>query len=56
MPHERRLEKTSEDVMTPSDPIAIVGAKRTAMGGFQGELSPVKAPELGAAALDDPEL
>ncbi len=37
--------------MTPSDPIAIVGAKRTAMGSFQGELSPVKAPELGAAAI-----
>ncbi len=34
-----------------TDRIAIVGAKRTAMGGFQGELSPVTAPALGAAAI-----
>ena len=33
------------------DPIVIVGAARTPMGGFQGELSPVRAPELGAAAI-----
>jgi len=29
----------------------IVSAKRTAMGGFQGALSTVSAPELGAAAI-----
>jgi len=43
--------------MSDTDPIIIAGAKRTPMGGFQGELAPVKATELGAraiaAALDD---
>jgi acetyl-CoA C-acetyltransferase len=34
-----------------SDPIVIVGAARTAMGGFQGELASKPAPELGAAAI-----
>jgi acetyl-CoA C-acetyltransferase len=33
------------------DPIVIVGAKRTPIGAFQGELSALTAPELGAAAL-----
>ncbi len=31
--------------------IVIVGAKRTPMGGFQGELSGLTASELGAAAI-----
>ncbi|WP_422004730.1 acetyl-CoA C-acyltransferase [Pyruvatibacter mobilis] len=39
------------------DPVVIVGAKRTPMGGFQGDLSSVSAPELGThaikAALED---
>ncbi len=34
-----------------SDPIVIVGAARTPMGGFQGELSGATAPELGAASI-----
>ncbi|MEL6769123.1 MAG: acetyl-CoA C-acyltransferase [Pseudomonadota bacterium] len=34
-----------------SDPIVIVGAQRTPMGGFQGELSGATAAELGAAAI-----
>ena len=34
-----------------SDPIVIVAAKRTAMAGFQGDFSSLKAPELGAAAI-----
>ena len=34
-----------------SDPIVIVGAARTPIGGFQGALSPLTAPELGAAAI-----
>lgn len=34
-----------------SDPVVIVGAARTPMGGFQGELSEAKAPELGAVAI-----
>ncbi|MGK6316437.1 acetyl-CoA C-acyltransferase [Neorhizobium sp. DT-125] len=33
------------------DSIVIVGAARTAMGGFQGELSGLSGPELGAAAI-----
>src|SRR5688572_20315463 len=36
--------------MTP-DPIVIVSAVRTPMGGFQGELKGFAAPELGAAAI-----
>ncbi|MBK1622871.1 acetyl-CoA C-acyltransferase [Afifella marina] len=33
------------------DPVVIVGAARTPMGGFQGDLKDATAPELGAAAL-----
>ena len=33
------------------DSIVIVGAARTAMGGFQGVFQNVTAPELGAAAI-----
>lgn len=33
------------------DPIVIVGAARTALGGFQGELSGLTAPTLGATAI-----
>ena len=33
------------------DAIVIVGAARTAMGGFQGVFQNVTAPELGAAAI-----
>ena len=33
------------------DPIVIVSAARTPMGGFQGELKSFSAPELGAAAI-----
>jgi acetyl-CoA C-acetyltransferase len=34
-----------------SDPIVIVSAARTPLGGFQGELKGFAAPELGAAAI-----
>ena len=34
-----------------TDPIVIVSAARTPMGGFQGELKGFAAPELGAAAI-----
>ena len=37
--------------MNSSDPVVIVGAKRTAIGNFQGSLSSVPAPELGAVAI-----
>ncbi|CAG9175830.1 acetyl-CoA C-acetyltransferase [Cupriavidus pampae] len=33
------------------DPIVIVSAARTPMGAFQGELSALTAPQLGAAAI-----
>src|SRR5262245_6295129 len=31
--------------------VFVVGAARTPMGGFQGELSSLAAPQLGAAAI-----
>lgn len=37
--------------MTTHDPIVIVGAARTPMGGFQGELKDVTAAQLGSAAI-----
>ncbi len=37
--------------MSNSDPVVIVGASRTPMGGFQGVLGQVTAPELGGAAI-----
>jgi len=33
------------------DPIVIASAARTPMGGFQGELAPLTAPQLGSAAI-----
>src|SRR3712207_7578702 len=33
------------------DPVVIASFARTPMGGFQGALSPVKATDLGAAAV-----
>ena len=37
--------------MSNSDPVVIVAASRTPMGGFNGCLSPVASPELGATAI-----
>ncbi|MFK0386150.1 acetyl-CoA C-acyltransferase [Agrobacterium sp. NPDC090273] len=37
--------------MTVHDPVVIVGAARTAMGGFQGDFGSVAASDLGAAAI-----
>ncbi|ASS59784.1 acetyl-CoA C-acyltransferase [Rhizobium leguminosarum] len=37
--------------MVLQDPIVIVGAARTPIGGFQGELKEATAPELGATAI-----
>src|SRR5580692_10590356 len=37
--------------MPTPDPIVIVGAARTPIGAFQGDLSGLTAPELGAAAI-----
>lgn len=33
------------------DPVVIVAAARTPLGGFQGELAPLSAPQLGAVAI-----
>lgn len=38
--------------MTNPDPIVITGAKRTPLGGFQGELSAMTAAQLGATAIE----
>ena len=35
------------------DPVVIIGASRTPLGGFGGDLSPLSAPELGAVAISD---
>ena len=37
--------------MTQQDPIVVVGAARTPMGSFQGELKEASAADLGAAAI-----
>jgi acetyl-CoA C-acetyltransferase len=42
---------TSSANNTDKDPIVIVGAARTPMGGFQGALSEMSAPELGGVAI-----
>ncbi len=34
-----------------NDPIVIVGAARTPMGGFQGDFAPLSASDLGAVAI-----
>jgi acetyl-CoA C-acetyltransferase len=36
---------------TAEDPIVIVGMARTAIGGFQGALAPLTAPQLGSGAI-----
>jgi acetyl-CoA C-acetyltransferase len=37
---------------TTRDPIVIAAAARTPMGGFQGDLAPLAAPQLGAVAIE----
>jgi acetyl-CoA C-acetyltransferase len=46
-----RLFPAHEGIAMTNDPIVIVGAARTPMGGFQGDLSPLAASDLGAAAI-----
>ncbi len=38
--------------MTSSDPVVIVGAARTPMGGLMGDFASVSAPELGSVAIE----
>jgi acetyl-CoA C-acetyltransferase len=47
-PFPRRLRA---EAMTAADPIVIVAAARTPMGGFLGDLKDVSAPALGARAI-----
>lgn len=35
----------------PTDPVVIVSVARTPLGGFQGSLAPLSAPQLGAQAI-----
>jgi acetyl-CoA C-acetyltransferase len=35
------------------DPVVIIGASRTPLGGFGGDLASLSAPELGAIAISD---
>src|SRR5690606_17051730 len=41
----------SEDMKMHNDPVVIVGAARTPMGGFLGDFRELSAAELGAAAI-----
>jgi acetyl-CoA C-acetyltransferase len=45
------MDGFSEGVAMVEDPIVIVSAARTPMGGLLGDLSPLAAHELGAAAV-----
>jgi len=45
------VKKQEVREMDASDPVVIVGAARTAIGGFQGDLAGVTAPALGTAAI-----
>src|SRR3972149_3984455 len=47
---QSRLIQLKEHIMS-NDPIVIVSAARTPMGGFQGDLKDFTAPQLGAAAI-----
>jgi acetyl-CoA C-acetyltransferase len=38
--------------MTSSDPVVIVGAARTPMGGLQGDFASLGAPQLGSVAIE----
>ncbi|MBX8606533.1 acetyl-CoA C-acyltransferase [Pseudomonas cichorii] len=40
-----------ENKTPPHDPVVIVSAARTPMGGFQGDLKSLTAPQLGSAAI-----
>ncbi len=42
---------SSQNATNLDDPVVIVSAVRTPMGGFQGELKSLSAPQLGAAAI-----
>lgn len=43
---------STDNSATRDDPVVIVSAVRTPMGGFQGDLKTLTAPQLGAAAIN----
>src|ERR1700722_9688283 len=47
----QRVDTGGNGTMTTNDPIVIVGAARTPMGGFQGDLAAASASELGAVSI-----
>ena len=46
-----RQNGSREDVMSKQDSVVIVSGVRTPMGGFQGSLSAMTAPELGSIVI-----
>src|SRR5260370_37441921 len=52
-PRSARGQKETEGAkpMNAEDPVVVVGAARTPMGGFLGELKDASAPALGARAI-----
>jgi acetyl-CoA C-acetyltransferase len=44
--------KTGAQGMTSPDPVVIVGAARTPMGGLMGDFAAVSAPQLGSVAIE----
>src|SRR5580658_6514783 len=47
----QRVDTGGNGTMTTNDPIVIVGAARTPMGGFQGDFAAASASELGAVSI-----
>jgi len=42
---------STQPVLSPSDPIVVVGMARTPLGSFQGDLAPMTAAQLGSVAI-----
>ena len=51
MPNAAKSQVTKSGTQQDPEAIAIVAARRTPMGSFQGELSPLTAADLGGAAI-----
>jgi acetyl-CoA C-acetyltransferase len=47
----RSLIMSTDNSANRDDPVVIVSAARTPMGGFQGDLKSLTAPQLGSAAI-----
>src|SRR5689334_22202326 len=51
LPARHTIKGHNQEKSMSKDPIVIVSAARTPMGGFQGDFKDVTAPELGASAI-----